>query len=118
MIDKKYRNHTAVTGTIMRKRSSILILAFSLLVPWVAGCGGRLAHTGFARVTEVSPHGAIRVQYDNGELSWKKVDPDNARKDTRIAMKNRLKPAKYVETKNGSTLTFLDGETIVYKNLY
>lgn len=102
----------------MRKYSSIVIVVIASASFCLAGCGGRLANTGFARVTEVSPHGAIRVQYDSGELSWKKVDPDNARNDTRIAMKNRLKPAKYVETKNGSTLTFLDGETIVYKNLY
>ncbi len=71
----------------MRKRSSILIAAISILFLCVAGCGGRLANTGFARVTEVSPQGAIRVQYDSGELSWKKVDPGNARKDTLIAMK-------------------------------
>jgi len=118
MIDKKDRNLTVIAGTIMRKRSSIRIVAATILFLCAAGCGGRLANTGFARVTEVSPQGAIRVQYDNGELAWKKVDPDNARKDTLIAMKNRLKPAKYLETKNGSTLTFLDGETIVYKNLY
>ncbi len=102
----------------MRTFTSLCILIVAHITLLTAGCGGRLANTGFARVTEVSPLGAIRVQYDSGELSWKKVDPDNARKDTQIAMKNILRPAKYVETKNGSTLTFLDGETITYKNLY
>jgi len=102
----------------MRKSSSFCIAVITVIPLFAAGCGGRLANTGFARVTEVSPHGAIRMQYDSGELSWKKVDPDNSRNDTLIAMKNRLKPAKFLETKNGSTLTFLDGETIVYKNLH
>jgi hypothetical protein len=83
----------------------------------VAGCGGKLSNAGFARVTDVSPSGAIRMQYGNGELAWKRVNPDNARKDTDTALKNRNRPARFVETKNGSTLTFLDGETIVYQDL-
>lgn len=118
MIEKSYIQNNRVIQKTMRKLHCICVALMTVIAMLAAGCGGRLANTGFARVTEVSPHGAIRVQYDSGELSWKKVDPDNSRKDTLIAMKNRLKPAKYVETKNGSTLTFLDGETITYKNLY
>ncbi|MDQ1239513.1 MAG: hypothetical protein QG577_1699 [Thermodesulfobacteriota bacterium] len=92
-------------------------MMIGLMASCLAGCGGKLASTGFARVTDVSPQGAIRMQYGSGESSWKKVDPGNVRKDTVTAMKNRLSPAKYVETKNGSTLTFADGETIVYQDL-
>ena len=94
--------------------SGLLAIVSLLTFP---GCGGKLSNTGFARVTDVSPQGAIRMQYGNGGLAWKRVNPDNARKDTLTAQKNRYRPAQVVETKNGSTLTFLDGETIVYQDL-
>jgi hypothetical protein len=95
--------------------TSVVLSIFLLLA--LTGCGGKLSNAGFARVTDVSPSGAIRMQYGNGELAWKRVNPDNVGKDTVTALKNRNRPAKFVETKNGSTLTFLDGETIVYQDL-
>lgn len=98
-------------------RAFLGIMLVGVIVPFMAGCGSKLASTGFARVTDVSPQGAIRMQYGSGESSWKKVDESNVRKDTLVAMKNRYRPAKYVETKNGSTLTFSDGDTIVYQDL-
>ena len=78
------------------------------------GCGGKIASTGSAWVTDVSPQGLIRMQYEDGKVEWKRVNPDNPVEQTRIASKNRLSPARYVETKRGSTLTFVDGKTINY----
>lgn len=82
------------------------------------GCGGKIASTGSAFVTDVSPNGIFRMQYEDGKLAWKRVNPDNPAEQTRIATSNRLSPARYVETKRGSTLTFADGKTINYFPLY
>jgi hypothetical protein len=81
------------------------------------GCGGKLAKTGLATVTDVSPAGAIRVQYQDGHLSWKRISESKVDKDSQTASKNRFKPAKFIETKNGSTLTFPGGDTIAYSDV-
>ena len=81
-------------------------------------CGGKIASTGTAFVTDVAPNGVFTMQYEDGERKWKRVDPDNPVEQTRIASKNRFSPARYVETKRGSTLTFVDGKTINYFPLH
>lgn len=78
------------------------------------GCGGKIATTGSAFVTDVNPNGIFRMQYEDGKMAWKRVNPDNPVEQTRVATKNRLAPARYVETRRGSTLTFADGKTINY----
>jgi len=78
-----------------------------------AGCGGILSRSGAATVTNVTCD-SLLVQYSDGKSCWKRLDPGNARNYAKLAQKNLLKPAKFVETKSGSTLTFPDGETLVY----
>ncbi|MGD9818352.1 MAG: hypothetical protein AB7V04_06595 [Desulfomonilaceae bacterium] len=97
-----------------RLRFFFLLLLLSITSVLAQGCGGKIASTGSAFVTDVSPHGVFRMQYDDGKVEWKRVNPDNPVEQTRIAYKNRSCPARYVETKRGSTLTFVDGKTINY----
>jgi len=91
----------------------ILISLLSL----IAGCGGKLANTGWAAVSEVHPNGVIRLNYPDGKTGLKRIDDENIRTDTKAAAKNMLKPARYVETKKGSTLTFPDGHTLIYHDI-
>ena len=93
------------------------LLAGILTVVTLGGCGGKLASSGWATVTAIDPHGRILMRYDDGKTAWKRLDPDNFLKDFRTAAKNLHRPAKYVETKKGSTLTFPGGETLVYRNV-
>ncbi len=103
---------------ILNIRSRVLtallgIVSLSILF----GCGGPLAKTGFAAVTEVAPNGVMRMQYADGKAAWKRIAEENGPKDCAVAAKNRLKWARYVETKQGSTLTFPSGDTITYQNM-
>lgn len=82
------------------------------------GCGGKIASTGTAFVTDVAPNGVFGIQYEDGKREWKRVNPDDPVEQTRTAAKNRFSPARYVETKRGSTLTFVDGKTINYFPLH
>lgn len=95
---------------------SLVVICSSLLI--LGGCGGKLAKTGCAMVTDVDCGGAMRLQYQDGQAAWKRINPDDIPKSAAIAENNRLKPARYVETRNGSTLTFPDGKTILYRELY
>jgi hypothetical protein len=97
--------------------SFILALVIILLFSFVAGCGGRLANTGWATVAEVRSDGVMRLNYPDGRTGLKRIDEENVRKDTKAAAKNLLKPARYVETKKGSTLTFPDGHTLIYHDI-
>jgi hypothetical protein len=83
----------------------------------MAGCAGKLATAGAARVIQVAPNGAMLLQYEDGKAAWKLINPDSPRIDMETAEKNVLKPARYVETKKGSTLTFPSGDTILYKDI-
>jgi hypothetical protein len=91
----------------------VIVISVATLL---AGCGGKLAKTGCAAVTGVTCNGDMSIQYPCGKAEWKRIDCKEGRKGIRLAEKNRFKPARYVETKSGSTLTFPDGETIVYTN--
>ena len=94
--------------------SRIYLLTLLLALTSVSGCGGQIAKTGIAKVTGVSC-GVMSLQYcKDGSVVKKKIDPDNTRRDTRILSKNLLKPARYVETTRGSTLTFPCGKTVNY----
>jgi hypothetical protein len=103
---------------ILKIRSLVLTVFFGVSsLPLLFGCGGKLAKTGFASVTEVAPHGVMRMQYADGKAAWKRINEANGPKDSAIAAKNRFKWARFVETKKGSTLTFPNGDTIIYQNI-
>ncbi len=103
----------------MATKSIFFILAMIVitLFSFVGGCGGKLANTGWATVSEVHPNGVMRLNYPDGKTGLKRIDDENIRKDTKAAVKNVLKPARYVETKKGSTLTFPDGHTLIYHDI-
>lgn len=101
------------------KTALIALAAFGLiLAACYQGFADPLSKNGWARVIDVSPHGAMLLQYASGKVAWKRINPDNVRKDTMLAVKNRFLPARYVETKQGSTLTFPKGETLIYYELH
>jgi hypothetical protein len=95
------------------------ILGLIIIPPFllVGGCGGKLANTGWATVAEVRSDGVMRLTYPDGKTGLKRIDEENLPKDTKAAAKNMLKPARYVETKKGSTLTFPDGHTLIYHDI-
>jgi hypothetical protein len=95
----------------------IFATIFISLTSIIAGCGGKLADTGWAAVSEVHPNGVIRLNYPDGKTGLKRIDDENIRSDTKAAAKNMRKPARYVETKKGSTLTFPDGHTLIYHDI-
>lgn len=95
-----------------------LLTVICLSLSAFGGCGGKLAKTGCAAVTDVACGGAMRMQYADGNSTWKRINPDDIPKSSKIAEKHRLKSARYVETRNGGTLTFPNGETILYRDLY
>lgn len=88
-----------------------------LAVIVLGGCGGPIAKTGWTTVTAVSPHGVMRLGYPDGTAAWKRIDPDKVRKGARTAAENMLKPARFVETDQGSTLTFPCGDTLIYYDM-
>lgn len=93
-----------------------LIIPMLLGVVLLGGCGGQLAKTGWAKVTDVS-HGVMRLQYRDGKYALKRVDPESIRGDSRTIAKNLFKSARYVETKQGNTLTFPCGQTLNYYDM-
>jgi hypothetical protein len=95
----------------------ILLLGGILTTVALGGCGGKLASSGWATIANIDPHGRILLRYDNGKTAWKRLDQDNFLKDFRMVQKNLFKPAKFVETKKGSTLTFPGGDTLVYRDV-
>lgn len=102
----------------MNLRLNILpLLVIVSAIGLAGGCGGKLATAGWATVTDVTPYGAMLLQYQDGKAAWKLINPDNPREQTQLASKNLLKPARFVETKKGSTLTFPSGDTINYREV-
>jgi len=93
-----------------------LLILLAALITLVGGCGGQIAKTGWARVTDVSPQGFFTLQYADGKAEVKRISPDSPPKDARTALKNLSAPARYVETDRESTLTFPQGDTITYQN--
>jgi hypothetical protein len=87
----------------------------TVLLLTTVGCGGKLATPGWASVTQVSPNGGIFLQYADGKADWKRIKPDNMPTDMQLAIKHLNQPARFVETKQGSTLTFPGGDTLNYQ---
>ena len=94
-----------------------LIFGFSLnllLLILLCSCGGKIAKTGIGAVTDVNDWGAFSLAYPDGSQSVKRFNQDTAGKDIELVRRNRLKPARFVETPKGGTLTFPDGKTVLY----
>jgi len=83
----------------------------------LCSCGGKIAKTGVGFVTDVNDCGVFRLSHPDGSQSWKRLQPESSGKDFKTVQKNVMKPAKYVETPKGGTLTFQDGATIVYQDV-
>lgn len=97
-------------------RSKCVLLAITIVVA-ASGCGGKPATTGWATITDVTADGAMRLQYSSGKANWKRIEYDNVRRDIRIAQENRGQPGRYVETKNGGTITFSTGDTLTFHDI-
>jgi hypothetical protein len=89
---------------------SLAILAIMALS--ISGCGGELSRSGWGKIVKVGQDGSFSVAYPNGNVSPKRLSRDSSHSDYRRLVANRLKPAKVVETPDGGTITFTDGETI------
>jgi hypothetical protein len=98
------------------KRHFPAILTVALIgVSVLGGCGGKLAETGSATVTGLS-YGIMRLHHPNGKVNYKRLLPDKMPKDARTVARNIGKPARYVQTKKGGTLTFPNGDTVIYQD--
>ena len=102
---------------VLKTAPLIATFACVLAILATAGCGGKLANSGWTAVTDVREHGLMRLDYPDGKVAWKRLDPDSMPQARRLAEKNLFKPAKFVETAKGSTLTFRDGATVIYHDL-
>lgn len=101
------------------KPALVALAALGLfLAAQAPGFADPLSKNGWARVIDVSPYGALLLQYASGKVAWKRINPDNVRNDTGLAVKNRFLPARFVETTQGSTLTFPSGETLLYYEIH
>jgi hypothetical protein len=83
----------------------------------LTACGGQLAKPGCATVSQVCPNGLMLLHYPEGTCEWKRLHSDDVCKDSAELAKNLYKPAKVVETKKGSTITFPCGDTFIYQDL-
>lgn len=102
----------------MRKPAiTILLVATFALAFLIGGCGGELSRSGWGKITRVDCNGGFSVAYPNGVVSPKKLSNDSSAGDYRTLLSNKLKPAKVVETPEGGTITFQDGETIRFKEV-
>ena len=100
-------------------KSAVVIVFFlaAVSVLPMGGCGGKLASPGCAVVTQVCPNGLMLLNYPEGKCKWKRLRSDDVCKDSNELAKNLYKPAKVVETKKGSTITFPCGDTFIYQDL-
>lgn len=80
----------------------------------IGGCAGKATRTGCATATWVGCDGRMGLRYAEGGTAVKQLDPGALPKAAKITAQNLLAPARYVETTQGSTLTFPCGDTIVY----
>ena len=98
----------------LAKRSILSLLCMILLISLLSACGGKIAKTGVGSVVDVNDWGVFSFAYPDGSQSWKRLGRENMNKDLKVAQQNRLKPARFVETPKGGSLTFPDGKTILY----
>lgn len=96
----------------MKFHLPLTLIFAGMLLP--GGCAGKATKTGCGQVTGLACQGTMQLQYADGSTALKRLDPDNARKDSRTVLENLFKPARYVETTQGSTLTFPCGKTLIY----
>ena len=101
-------------GGFLTKRLILSLLCMTVLILLLSACGGKIAKTGVGSVVDVNDWGVFSLVYPDGSQSWKRFGPENMNKDLKVAKQNRLKPARYVETPKGGSLTFPDGKTILY----
>lgn len=80
----------------------------------VGGCGGKVTKTGCATATWVGCDGRMGLTYAEGRSAVRQLDPDALPKAATTTAKNLFAPSRYVETTQGSTLTFPNGDTVVY----
>jgi hypothetical protein len=80
----------------------------------LGGCAGRATKTGCATATWVGCDGRMGLTYAEGRAAVKQLDPEALPKAAKTTAKNLFEPARYVETTQGSTLTFPNGHTVVY----
>jgi hypothetical protein len=92
-------------------KTLFLSLLFTLALFY--GCSGKIAKTGCATVRNVSCEGILALQYADGKMKLKQLEQANFPSDLKKVKKNLLRPAKYVETVKGGTLTFPNGDTII-----
>ncbi len=83
----------------------------------LVGCTGKLATSGWASVAQLAPNGAMLLQYKDGEAKWKLLKQDNIHSEFKTAAKNLGAPARFVETKVGSVLTFPNGDSVHYRDI-
>lgn len=114
MVEKTRTSISAVSVNLRAVLSKLLPGLILVLV--LAGCGGRLAEPREGTVTGVWNNGAMMLQYSDGTSSYKMIDSDDRRIDSRKVAKHLFQPAKLIETKKGSTITFPDGESFVYRD--
>ena len=88
-----------------------LFMLFTLVLFY--GCSGKIAKTGCATVREVSCDGILSLQYADGRMKLKRLEQANLPSHLKKVKKNLLRPAKYVETVKGGTLTFPNGDTVI-----
>jgi hypothetical protein len=100
----------------LNARITILLISMTLLLV-TAGCGGKLATPGWASVAQIAPDGGIFLRYADGKADWKRIKRENMPTDMKTAIKHLNEPARYVETKQGSTLTFSGGDTLNYQDI-
>jgi hypothetical protein len=103
-------------GRILNARIICPLAVITLLLT-IAGCGGKLANPGWASVTQVSPDGGIFLRYADGKADWKRIKRETMPTDMKTAIKHLNEPARFVETKRGSTLTFPGGDTLNYQEI-
>ncbi|MEW6351127.1 MAG: hypothetical protein AB1646_18880 [Thermodesulfobacteriota bacterium] len=109
------RGCLAATCLVVKGLVYVAMVLAVAVGPW--GCGGRIATNGCAVVTGVACDGSMRLQYKDGKTAVKRLECDNLAKDLKTVGKNQFQPARFVETRKGSTLTFPDGQTIHYKDV-
>ncbi|MCA1960349.1 MAG: hypothetical protein LDL33_06100 [Desulfomonile sp.] len=80
----------------------------------IGGCAGKATRTGCATATRVGCDGRVKLSYADGKAAVKQLDPDSLPKAARVTAQNLFAPARFVETTQGSTLTFPSGDTVVY----
>ncbi len=95
----------------------LVICIACLAVVTCIGCGGKIAKPGRGRVTSIDCNGVLCVQYADGKWKWKRLHPDSGKEERLTVWKNLYQPAKLVETKEGSTITFPCGDTVKYYNI-